>query len=187
MGYALALAAARRGAAVTLVSGPVALDAPGGVTRVDVTTAVDMDREVRRAARGADAVIMAAAVADFRPTEAAGQKIKKREGRSAPVIELEHNPDILAGLGRRRRGKRPVLVGFAAETEDVVAHARRKLKSKGCDLVVANDVSQPDAGFDVDTNRVTLIGPRGADSLELASKDEVAHRILDRVVHLLVS
>ena len=187
MGYALALAAARRGADVTLVSGPVALEAPTGVERVSVVSARDMDAAVRKAARGADAVIMAAAVADFRPVRAAPQKIKKRAGADAPSIALEHNPDILAELARRRRGARPVLIGFAAETERVAEHARAKLKSKGCDLIVANDVSQPDAGFDVETNRVTLIarGRAAPEALALASKDEVAHTILDRVVDLL--
>jgi phosphopantothenoylcysteine decarboxylase/phosphopantothenate--cysteine ligase len=182
MGYAIALAAARRGASVTLVSGPAGLDPPGGVELVSVVTAREMNTAVQRAAKDADAVIMAAAVGDFRPVEAAAQKIKKRGAGSVPTVELEQNPDILAGLGEHRSGKRPVLVGFAAETENVVAYAERKLEAKRCDLMVANDVSQPDAGFDVETNRVTLIGQGAPEPLELASKDEVAHVILDRVV-----
>jgi len=184
MGFALARAALRRGAQVTLVSGPVALEPPAGVTLVQVTTARQMEASVVRFSRGADAVIMAAAVADFRPRDESAQKIKKR-GRSAPAMELVHNPDILAGLGKGRGRKRtPVLVGFAAETNNVVAHAKKKLVAKGCDLIVANDVSQSDAGFDVSTNRVVIIGTE-TERVELASKDEVAQRILDRVAKLL--
>src|SRR5690606_35628864 len=125
----------------------------------------------------------AAAVADFRPRHQAANKLKKDAlmAGGAPSIDLEPNPDILAGLGaaRRARGvRRPVLVGFAAETEDIVAHARKKLAVKGCDVVVANDVSASDAGFAVDTNRVVLVTAERAEPLELASKHEVAHRIL---------
>ena len=131
-------------------------------------------------------MVMAAAVADFRPAAPAGQKLKKRALGAAPSIELAKNPDILAGLGAGRGGAaRPVLVGFAAETENVVAEARAKLGEKRCDLVVANDVSQSDAGFSVDTNRVVLVEAGGERSLPLMSKDEVAHAILDRVVELL--
>jgi phosphopantothenoylcysteine decarboxylase/phosphopantothenate--cysteine ligase len=190
MGFALAQAAARRGARVHLVSGPVSLEPPLGVEHVSVIDAREMARAIEAAAEGADAIIMAAAVADFRPREAASHKLKKTalHGEAAPAIALELNPDILAGLGAWRREhqrERPILVGFAAETDDLLDNARHKLQHKGCDLVVANDVSEAGAGFDVDTNRVTLVTQDRTDSLELASKDVVAHRILDRVVALL--
>jgi len=186
MGYAVARAAARRGATVHLVSGPTQLDAPLGVEREEVESAQAMAQATAAAAGGADAVVMAAAVADFRPAAPAGQKLKKRALGAAPSIELAKNPDILAGLGAGRGGAaRPVLVGFAAETENVVSEARAKLGEKRCDLVVANDVSQTDAGFSVDTNRVVLVEAGGERSLPLMSKDEVAHAILDRVVQLL--
>jgi phosphopantothenoylcysteine decarboxylase/phosphopantothenate--cysteine ligase len=197
MGYAIARAAARRGATVKLVSGPVALAAPLGVEVGVAVSAADMDREVRQAAQGADVVVMAAAVADFRPAEPAANKLKKEEmpGAGGPGatgaevrIRLERTTDILATLGRQRgeRGeKRPLLVGFAAETEAVLENARAKLAKKGCDVVVANDVSQPDAGFAVDTNRVTIVTAEASEALDLASKDEVAHAILDRAAALL--
>jgi phosphopantothenoylcysteine decarboxylase/phosphopantothenate--cysteine ligase len=186
MGYAVARAAARRGAAVQLVSGPTGLDAPLGVDRDQVESARAMAQATAAAAADADVVVMAAAVADFRPAAPAGQKLKKRALGEAPAIELARNPDILAELGAARDGDaRPVLVGFAAETENVVAEARAKLGEKRCDLVVANDVSQPDAGFAVDTNRVVLVEGAGEQVLPLMSKDEVAHAILDRVVELL--
>jgi phosphopantothenoylcysteine decarboxylase/phosphopantothenate--cysteine ligase len=186
MGYAVARAAARRGALVHLVSGPTDLDVPLGVEREPVESAREMAAATARAATGADAVVMAAAVADFRPAEVAAQKLKKRAMGESASLSLARNPDILAGLGATRGGaRRPVLVGFAAETEGVVAEARAKLESKGCDLVVANDVSQPDAGFAVDTNRVVMVEADGAHELPLMSKDEVAHAILDRVVELL--
>jgi phosphopantothenoylcysteine decarboxylase/phosphopantothenate--cysteine ligase len=190
MGFALAQAAARRGARVRLVSGPVSLDPPLGVDHVPVIDARAMASAIQAAAGSADAIIMAAAVADFRPREAAAHKLKKAVlyGDAAPSIALELNPDILAGLGAWRREQnrdRPVLVGFAAETENLLDNARHKLERKGCDLVVANDVSEAGAGFDVDTNRVTLVTHDRVDSLDLASKDVVAHHILDRVVALL--
>ena len=187
MGYALARAAARRGAAVTLVSGPTAIEPPVGVEVARVESARERAAATETAAAGADVVVMAAAVADFRPADVAAQKIKKTGGE-APAIALAINPDILGGLGAARAARgdaRPLLIGFAAETEKVVDYARAKLASKRCDLVVANDVSQPDAGFAVDTNRVTLVDARGAVELPLAGKDEVAHAILDRVVELL--
>jgi phosphopantothenoylcysteine decarboxylase/phosphopantothenate--cysteine ligase len=190
MGFALARAAARRGAEVRLVAGPVSLPAPPGVEVIGVVDARSMDAAVREAASDASAVIMAAAVADFRPRALAGHKLKKEEmlAAGAPTIALEPNPDILAGLGRRRaeRGAtRPILVGFAAETENVIENARKKLVSKRCDLVVANDVSEPDAGFEVDTNRVVLISADQVERFDVDSKDAIADRILDRVVALL--
>ncbi len=188
MGYALATAAARRGATVRLVSGPVEVTAPAGVEVVPVETATEMEAAVAAAAAGADVVVMAAAVADFRPAEMAAGKLKKQALGKSPTLALTRTPDVLAGLGARRGdARRPLLVGFAAETESVVAEARRKLTDKGCDLVVANDVSQPDAGFAVDTNRVVLVSATGDEPMELASKLEVAHAIWDRVKAMLGS
>lgn len=187
MGFALAAAAARRGAHVTLVSGPVSLVEAPGVRRVSVTDARSMDVAMRGAAERAHVVIMTAAVADFRPKESADRKLSKLGPSPGQSLELVHNPDILSGLGESFQGRepRPLLIGFAAETHDVIEHARQKLERKRCDLVVANDVSQADAGFEVDTNRVHLVTKDRVDSLELATKDVVAHRILDRIVLLL--
>ncbi|MCA9680477.1 MAG: bifunctional phosphopantothenoylcysteine decarboxylase/phosphopantothenate--cysteine ligase CoaBC [Myxococcales bacterium] len=189
MGFAVAAAAARRGADVTLIAGPVALDDPHGVAVTRVETAAQLGAAVDAAADAADVVIMAAAVGDFRAAAAADHKLKRSELTRPLAIELEPNPDVLAGLGARRRdrGHGPVLVGFAAETRDVVGYARAKLAAKGCDLVVGNDVSQPDAGFAVDTNRVVLVDADGAIELPLADKAVVAHGILDRVVALLAA
>jgi phosphopantothenoylcysteine decarboxylase/phosphopantothenate--cysteine ligase len=185
MGMAIARAAARRGALVHVVLGPSALAEPPGIAVERVTTAREMDAAVRRAAAGADAVIMAAAVADVRPASAADHKIKKTDP-ALSALTFERNPDILAALGTARGDSRsPLLVGFAAETGDPVASARTKLAAKRCDLVVANDVSESGSGFEVDTNRVTLVDARGAIALERMTKDEVAHRVLDRVVELL--
>jgi phosphopantothenoylcysteine decarboxylase/phosphopantothenate--cysteine ligase len=180
MGFAIAEAARDRGAAVTLVCGPVALRTPYGVERIDVTTTAEMAAAVNGAvgspeAPAADAVIMAAAPADFRPATVAGQKIKRTEASIA--IELLPNEDIIAGIGGG-----VVKVGFAAETDSLVAHARDKLARKRLDLIVANDVTAIDAGFAADTNRVTLIDTEGTvESLPLMSKYAVAGRILDRV------
>ena len=190
MGYALAAAAARRGARVTLISGPVALDEPVGVQRVSVTNAKSMDVAVRGAAEHADVVIMAAAVADFRPKHHASRKLAKGEISANKNIALMRNPDILAELGAQRaerKHRRPLLIGFAAETHDVMEHARAKLRKKNCDMLVANDVSQTDAGFGTDTNRVHLVTNDRVDSLALDTKEVVAHRILDRVVLLLAT
>ncbi len=184
MGYALARVAQRRGADVTLVSGPSALTPPRGVDLIRVTTAREMEDAVMRRAVAADVVIMAAAVGDYRPTVRAGRKIKRT--RDEIELKLVRNPDILASISTLP-GTR-VLVGFAAETNDVVAHARRKLQAKGVHLMVANDVTAPDAGFDVDTNVVTLIERSGrVDGLDTMSKDDVASAILDRVRSLVAS
>lgn len=189
MGYALAAAAARRGALVTLVAGPTALPDPVGLDVVHVEDARAMQAALDVHAWTADAVIMAAAVADFRPQAPSEHKLKRSEIGLQPSIVLGSNPDLLAGLGeeRARRGGGPLLVGFAAETHDVVAYARAKLASKRCDLVVANDVTAPDAGFAVDTNRVTLVEAAATRELPLASKAVVAHGILDRVAELLAA
>jgi phosphopantothenoylcysteine decarboxylase / phosphopantothenate---cysteine ligase len=182
-GHAVAVAAARRGAAVTLVtSSPLALppDVASTVTRVDVETAADMEHAVGTAAEGADVVVMAAAVADFRPKRAAETKFAKEEG--IPELVLEPTPDILSGLAARRRPDQ-VLVGFAAETHDALERGRRKLERKGVDLLVVNDVSAPGAGFDHDTNAVVILGIDGSiTEIPLTSKDAVANVLLDRVI-----
>lgn len=177
MGYAIARAARQRGAAVTLVSGPSALPVPLGVERIPVESAAQMRDALVAAFPGCDAVIMAAAVADYRPAQIAPHKIKKGEGPAS--LELERTADILAELGRTRAQQ--VLVGFAMETRDLVASARRKLSAKGCDLIVANHLLDEGAGFGVETNRVTLVSRSGETPLPLLSKLEVAERILDEV------
>jgi phosphopantothenoylcysteine decarboxylase / phosphopantothenate---cysteine ligase len=184
MGFALATAAAGRGARVTLVAGPTALALPPVDEIVRVRSAVEMRDAVMARAMGADAVIMAAAVADYAPERWEPQKIKK--GQQTLTLTLVRTPDILSELGRTRGSRaRPVLVGFAAETADLVAAAREKRRAKGVDLVVANDVSRADAGFDVDTNAVTLVGADGEEALPLQSKSAVAEAILDRIEALL--
>jgi phosphopantothenoylcysteine decarboxylase / phosphopantothenate---cysteine ligase len=158
MGFALAIECARRGARVVLVAGPVRLATPSGVTRVDVTTAREMERAVREHAPAADLILMTAAVADFRPTHPAASKIKK-EGGKPPELSLEENPDILAGL--RDVAPNAVVVGFAAETDNLERHARAKLERKRADFLVANDVSRKDIAFDSDANEVTVFRREG--------------------------
>lgn len=153
MGFAVAQAAAERGHTVTLVAGPVSLPTPDGVIRVDVVSALDMLAVIQRLLPFHGALVMTAAVADWRPAACSATKLKKAEMR--PVIELEPNPDILRTVCSLKEGR--LFVGFAAETGDPLAEAQRKLAAKGLDLIVANDVTQPDAGFAVDTNRVTLL------------------------------
>jgi phosphopantothenoylcysteine decarboxylase/phosphopantothenate--cysteine ligase len=184
MGFALAAEAARRGAAVTLVSGPTSLTAPPGIDLVKVRSARDMHAAVLARAADHDVVIMAAAVADY-TLESQPQKIAKAEGPL--VLTLSRTRDILGDLGRlpSRRAGTPVLVGFAAETHDVVEHARQKLNRKAVDLVVANDVAKKDAGFEVETNAVTIVSAGATEEVPLQSKDAVAARILDRVEQLL--
>jgi phosphopantothenoylcysteine decarboxylase/phosphopantothenate--cysteine ligase len=181
-GHAIASAAARRGASVTLVtSSPLALPSviAAAVTRIDVETAADMEHAVGAAAEGADVVVMAAAVSDFRPKRSAGKKLSKEDG--IPELVLEPTPDILAGLAARRRAGQ-VLVGFAAETHDALDRGRRKLSRKGVDLLVVNDVTAPGTGFDHDTNAVVILGADGsAQEIPLTSKDAVANAVLDRV------
>jgi phosphopantothenoylcysteine decarboxylase/phosphopantothenate--cysteine ligase len=176
MGYALAEAAAGRGASVTLVSGPVALTPSALVNKIDVKSAAEMYSAIMNKLDTATIVIMAAAVADFRPVTAAGQKIKKGSD-SGLTLELERTEDILAAVGRNKGAR--IVVGFAAETENVLDNARKKLLDKGADLIVANNVSQRDAGFDVDTNRVALVTCGQVEELPVLSKREVADRILD--------
>jgi len=185
MGFALAAEAARRGAEVVLVAGPSALVAPAGVERVDVESALEMRAALLARLGAASVVIMAAAVADFRPASPVSGKIKKEDLPEGAGLELAlvRNPDILAELSRER-GTR-IVVGFAAESRDVIANARRKLARKGCDLLVANDVSRSDAGFESDQNAVALLTPDGdVEELPLQSKREVAARIWDRIEKL---
>ena len=183
MGLAVAAAALRRGAAVTLVVGPIALPPPAGAHTVPVVTAEQMREAVLAHREEADAVVMAAAVADYRPAAPRATKIKKA-GRERLSVELEPTPDILAELGAG--GGRQVLVGFAAETGDPTAAARRKLREKNLDLVVANDVTLPGAGFDTETNQVEIFTrDRRRISVSLASKALIADRILDEVADLL--
>jgi phosphopantothenoylcysteine decarboxylase/phosphopantothenate--cysteine ligase len=181
MGFAVAEAAARRGAHVILISGPVSLETPAGITRVDVRTTEEMHRAVLTNLDRATVVVMAAAVADYRPVVSHASKLKR--GTEHLSIEFEPTADILADVSRRR-GER-VLIGFAAETEHVAEHARRKLKEKAVDLIVANDVTAPGAGFDHDTNIVTIFRNDGREqSLPKLTKIQVAHRIFDEVVEL---
>ena len=186
MGFALAAEAQRRGARVTLVAGPTRVDPPAVDELVRVRSAADMHAAVMRDATRADLVIMAAAVADYTPAAPATEKVAKSDGPI--VLSLERTSDILAELGRlpsRSAAGVPMLVGFAAETADAVARARDKRARKGIDLIVANDVSRGDAGFDVETNAVTLIDAESETAVPLQSKARVAAAILDRVEHLL--
>jgi phosphopantothenoylcysteine decarboxylase/phosphopantothenate--cysteine ligase len=185
-GFALAQAALDRGADVTLIAGPTALETPVGVKRVDVETAAEMRDAVMEAVDGSDALLMAAAVADFRPSRATESKIKRRRG--VPEVSLEPTDDILEAVAavRKKTGNPSVLVGFAAESQDLVDNARAKLEEKDLSLMVANDITSTDAGFAVDTNRVTLIDAEGSvQELPLMTKTEVAEVILERVERLL--
>jgi phosphopantothenoylcysteine decarboxylase / phosphopantothenate---cysteine ligase len=185
MGYAVAAEAARRGAEVTLVTGPTSLDVPRVHEVVRVRSAAEMHQAVMTRAGAMHVAIMAAAVADYAPVQRNEQKVPKA-GESMTLV-LHKTPDILGDLGHRRlaSGKGPVLVGFAAETENVVTKAIEKRERKHADLVVANDVSRTDSGFDVETNAVTIVGAQGAETLPLQTKARVAAEILDRVEKLL--
>lgn len=179
MGFALAAAAWRRGATVDLIAGPSTLETPHGVHRIDVQTAHEMHEAVLAAFDTASIVVMTAAVADYRPAQVAAQKLKK--GPGGLTLELVRTVDILADIAPRKADR--LLVGFAAETEDVLANAARKLSEKGLDLIVANDVAGTETGFAVDTNAVTLLDASGhREAVPLMSKAEAADRILDRVV-----
>jgi phosphopantothenoylcysteine decarboxylase/phosphopantothenate--cysteine ligase len=177
-GHAIAAAAAAAGADVVLISGPVDLDDPPGTTVVKVETAQDMLAAVERALP-ADAAIFAAAVADWRVEHSSGSKIKKRQGR--PTLALVENPDILATIARRKSGRPQVVIGFAAETEDLIGNAKAKLAAKGCDFIVANDVSAATGIMGGNSNTIHLIGAAGAESWPPLSKDEVAHRLIERL------
>jgi phosphopantothenoylcysteine decarboxylase/phosphopantothenate--cysteine ligase len=185
-GFALAQAALDRGAKVTLVTAPTHLETPVGAIRVEVGTAEEMRNAVLETAQRADVLLMAAAVADFRPAQPTGHKLKKESG--VPQIILEKTPDILAEIAeiKIKTGLPRITVGFAAESQDLLENARVKLKAKKLDLIVANDISASDAGFAVDENRVTILDPEGGvEELQLMSKAQVADHLLERLVHLL--
>jgi phosphopantothenoylcysteine decarboxylase/phosphopantothenate--cysteine ligase len=185
MGFAIAAEAARRGARVVLVAAPSALPTPAGVRRIDVETALEMRDRVLEELAPATVVVMSAAVADFRPAAASPRKLRKEDlpADAGLTLELVRNPDILAEICRAE-GRR-VVVGFAAESHDVVASARRKLARKGCDLLVANDVSLAGSGFDADENSVLFVWPGGdVEELPRLPKSEVAAQLLDRVEKL---
>lgn len=182
MGYAIAEAARRRGAKVILISGPAHLDLPVGAHLESVRTADEMANSVLAHLPEATAVVMAAAVADFQPAEFSKRKLKKRDGLR--LLKVKPTRDTLREISRRRSASQ-VVVGFAAETDHIIENARKKLRSKKLDLIVANDVTQKGAGFGVDTNVVTLVFPDGsARALEKMTKFEVANRVLDEVVKL---
>ena len=180
MGYALAEAAARRGAEVTLVSGPVALECPTGVRREFVESTQDLYCAMERLCREQDVIIQAAAPADYRPAHIAGQKIKKADGE-ALELKLVENPDVAAMVGSKKRPGQ-VLVAFAAETQNLSENAAKKLDKKNVDFIVGNDVTRPGAGFDVDTNIITIFDRSGATELPMMKKAEVADKILDHVL-----
>jgi phosphopantothenoylcysteine decarboxylase/phosphopantothenate--cysteine ligase len=183
-GHAIAQAAAERGGDVTLVTA-AGLATPPGVRRVDVESAQQMYDSVLALAASADIVVMAAAVADFRPVVVCAEKLKKRDG--VPTVQLEPTPDILAALGATKRPGQTI-VGFAAETQDVATNALDKLARKGADLIVANDVSAPGVGFEHETNQVTVLGADGHRvEIPLASKRAIARRVIDEVVALRTS
>lgn len=184
MGYAVAEAAARRGAKVILVSGPTALETPQGVIRIDVRTAEQMHNAARTHFANSSIAIMAAAVADYRPVVSAQNKIKR--GKEPIDLKLEPTTDILAALAKEKGSR--LMVGFAAETQNVAENARKKLIAKHADVIVANDVTAEGAGFDVDTNIVTIFSVDGRDmALPKLTKGEVAQRILDEIVRLLAT
>jgi len=181
MGYAVARAAIRRGAEVALVSGPTQLEPPAGARFISVTTAAEMRHAVLEEFPRCTAVIMAAAVTDYRPVDFANQKIKRGKG---PIeLRLEPNADILQEISAQKNGK--ILVGFAAETEDLIANAEKKLREKNLDMIVANNVTEEGSGFDIDTNVATILDRSGAvHSLPLMSKDELAEQIFDHLLTL---
>jgi phosphopantothenoylcysteine decarboxylase / phosphopantothenate---cysteine ligase len=183
MGYAIAEAAAMRGAAVTLISGPTALAHPARTKFHQVKTAEEMRQAVISAANTSDVIIKAAAVSDYRPVDAAPQKIKKDDG--SLTLNLIKNPDILSELGEMKKSSLFTLVGFAAETEKLTNNAAEKLRKKNLDMIVANDVSRKDSGFDTNTNLVQIIyRDGGVEDLPLMSKDDLANELLDRIIKL---
>jgi len=186
-GFALVQAAIDRGAEVILICGPSALTTPVGATRINVDTAAELCDQTLDASSGADVLIMAAAVADYRPTKVEGEKIKRQEG--VPAVALEPTTDILVEVIKRKKksGFPKRVIGFAAESQDLLQNARRKLEQKGLDMIVANDISASDAGFSVDFNRVTILSNSGEEQpLQRMTKFEVAQEIIDRVESMLV-
>lgn len=184
MGYALASAAAQMGAKVTLVSGPVSLNTPVGVERINVSSAQEMHEAVMTHANKHDAFISCAAVADYRPQTIASQKLKKTEDNDEMVINMVKNPDIVASVAAMTE-KRPFTVGFAAETNDVETYARGKLTKKNLDMICANDVSVAGQGFNSNDNAITLYWPEGELALALESKEALSFRILEKMHHLM--
>ena len=180
MGYSVVEAALARGAAVTLISGPVSIDPPKGVRTISVRSAAEMYQAVKDNLDDATMVVMAAAVADYRPSNTHRQKMKKNG--DAIVLKLEPTDDILAAVGGTKGSR--IVIGFAAETENLIENAKKKLNEKGADLIVANDVSASDSGFDVDTNRITLVSSEGVDELPLMSKRDAAARIVDAAIKI---
>jgi phosphopantothenoylcysteine decarboxylase/phosphopantothenate--cysteine ligase len=183
-GYAIAQAALDAGGNVVLITALTSLTGPVGARVIQVQTAQEMQEAVLAEAKGAEALVMAAAVADFRPKVVAKSKLKKRDG--IPQVELEAAPDILLAVAGMKSRKPRVVIGFAAESKNLIENASRKLKSKKLDILVANDISAPDAGFSVDTNRVTLLFPNAKEeALPLMSKSEVAEIIITHLGELL--
>jgi phosphopantothenoylcysteine decarboxylase/phosphopantothenate--cysteine ligase len=178
MGYAIASAAAYRGAEVTLVTGPTTLKRPRFVRIIDVITAKEMFDKVALLSREQDCVIKAAAVADYRPSAVSPEKVKKKDGNL--TIDLERTDDILAYLGTHKQDGQ-FLCGFSMETQDMLENSRDKLKKKNLDMIVANNLKVPGAGFGVDTNVVTIITPEKETELEKMTKEEVAHRLLSEI------
>jgi phosphopantothenoylcysteine decarboxylase/phosphopantothenate--cysteine ligase len=183
MGYAMARSAFRRGAEVTLVSGPTALECPYGVTRIQVTSAQEMYEAVMEQAKSATIIIKSAAVSDFRPLIYHAHKIKKE--RAENVIALQSNPDILYELGILKEKNRQILVGFAAESDKLEEEARKKLQRKNLDLIAVNDITTQNTGFAVDTNQITLIDSEHTQRLPLTTKSDTAELILDAVATIL--
>ena len=184
MGYAIAAAAKRAGAAVHLISGPSAVRPPAGVTVTRIETAAELQAAVLAALPGAHAIVMAAAVADYRPAAPAAQKLKKREQRDDPTVALVRNPDILTAIVAAR-DPRTLVVGFKAETGDAVAEATRMLREKGLDLVVANDVTAPGSEFGGDTDQVTFVSADGLEALPVLPKRDVARRLVAKITERL--
>ena len=183
MGYELAREAFRRGADVTLISGPTALDCPFGVNRIDVSSAQEMYEEVKREHEQYDIIIKSAAVSDFKPIEVSTTKIKKEQADL--VIPLETNPDILAEIGEKR-SESQIIVGFAAESDNLVSEGKKKVERKNLDLIVVNDISKSNSGFEVDTNQVTLINGTETVELPLTSKKQLAHLIWEHIEQKLI-
>ncbi|MDY6881290.1 MAG: bifunctional phosphopantothenoylcysteine decarboxylase/phosphopantothenate--cysteine ligase CoaBC [Desulfatiglans sp.] len=184
MGYALAVAAKRRGAEITLISGPTALAPPQDIKVIHVKSAVEMKDAVFENCRDCDVIVKAAAVSDYRSADISRQKIKK--GKNSLTVELVKNPDILAELGAKKKDSTYLLVGFAAETEDLITNAKEKLRAKNLDMIVANDVSRNDAGFETETNIVKIIYEDGRiEDSPLMAKSDIADLVLDKVKGLL--